>query len=131
MGDTAVLEATRRVVAKCAPEELVILETSAFPPGPAPRTGSGPLGFGLEVAVAALSPLIYKFFEALFTEMGKNSGGKLGEHVASVFNDKHRALSQDAIAAHIRRYLEAHGVDEARIESATEAIMSELPPHGR
>lgn len=121
-----VRELTGNVLAKVAPEELVLLDT--FDPESTEYEGvaQGPQGFGAETAIALALPFVYKFIDKFVERLAANLADDLSAAVkrwlASPTDDK----SETQVCARVRAELTSMGMPPADAASAAGAIITTI-----
>ena len=118
--------------------DTVLLLVKKFSPGEAPlvdqlesksvrdgRAAKGPLGFGVELVVPRLAPILWKVVEALYTEALKDlSKAAINKILASFRNNSaQNALETQQLVKKVRDQLIAQGVRLENYPNPAEAIV--------
>ncbi len=118
--------------------DTVLLLVKKFSPGEAPlvdqlesksvrdgRAAKGPLGFGVELVVPRLAPILWKVVEALYTEALKDlSKAAINKILASFRNNSaQNALETQQLVKKVRDQLIAQGVRLENYPNLAEAIV--------
>jgi hypothetical protein len=118
--------------------DTVLLLVKKFSPGEAPlvdqlesksvrdgRAAKGPLGFGVELVVPRLAPILWKVVEALYTEALKDlSKAAINKILASLRNNSaQNALETQQLVKKVRDQLIAQGVRLENYPNLAEAIV--------
>jgi hypothetical protein len=118
--------------------DTVLLLVKKFSPGEAPlvdqlesksvrdgRAAKGPLGFGVELVVPRLAPILWKVVEALYTEALKDlSKAAINKILASFRNNSaQNALETQQLVKKVRDQSIAQGVRLENYPNLAEAIV--------
>jgi len=123
--------------------DTVLLLVKKFSPGEAPlvdqlesksvrdgRAAKGPLGFGVELVVPRLAPILWKVVEALYTEALKDlSKAAINKILASFRNNSaQNALETQQLVEKVRDQLIAQGVRLEKLPQSGRGDRADLYP---
>lgn len=116
---------TREAIEIAAPEELFLLDHLGSEQTQSPKTFSGPQGFGIEMGITLIAPVLYKFLEKLLERLVAKGAERTGDALLAwiMGND-----SSDEPKTYIAIFtqLTNSGLDRAQSEIAARAIMNVL-----